>query len=693
MLIKYLDLKQNKFLQNIFLVIFFLINTNFFAQVIPTKLFEDISNYKIGDDRSKLMEISDIVFNSTNDSAKSILVEKEILNFLKSNISYDAKDFACRQLRVIGSEVSAIELRDFLLDDNTCDIARYALENIQIESIDKLLISALPQVSKKNKIGIINTLGMRKSEISVKVLAKIISVNDEELSITAVSALGNIANEECKFVLEKHFNIPNENLRNKIFSAYLNCIQKTSSNSYSDYLKLYNTNNLPTPIKQAALAGIINFYDNKVDVIQKRILSEPNDFRFIPISKIKELPKETDFSIFAKLLSKLESANQIQLLGSLECVGKSNVKPFVLEMLESKNELVRISAIKALKNIGDKNDIIALTKIAAATSGSEADYARLTIDLMKDSNVDDEIIKNINSVDDNVKLELIRAVGSRNIKSALKDIFELAKSENKNIRSEAFKTLGEIASEENLKDLLNVLVQQKEVSDKRKVEKTISNIISKTESKNNSANLLIDEYNKNINADSKISILRLLGFTDSDNAHLTLIEALKNENEQIKIAAIQGLSNWSTPKPMNDLLSAAENSSNENIKSAALKGYTNFIELNKNITPSEKIDLYKKSLKLSQTDNEKNIALDCIGHIDDFESLNIFKSYINQPELKQTIDDGINRVAWHLHKLNPEKVKEYILYFLDNVKDEKFQTKNSELINVIDRFIMERDGK
>lgn len=43
---------------------------------------------------------------------------------------------------------------------------------------------------------------MRKSEISVKVLAKIISVNDEELSITAVSALGNIANEECKFVLE-----------------------------------------------------------------------------------------------------------------------------------------------------------------------------------------------------------------------------------------------------------------------------------------------------------------------------------------------------------------------------------------------------------------------------------------------------------------------------------------------------------
>ena len=98
-------------------------------------------------------------------------------------------------------------------------------------------------------------------------------------------------------------------------------------------------------------------------------------------------------------------------------------------------------------------------------------------------------------------------------------------------------------------------------------------------------------------------------------------------------------------------------------------------------------------MKLSKTNNERNIALDGIGHIDNFESLEVFKSYINQPEIKETVDDGINRVSWHVFKDDPEKVKKYITDFMKQVKDEKFQNKSQQLLDVIDRFIKKRDGK
>ena len=70
-----------------------------------------------------------------------------------------------------------------------------------------------------------------------------------------------------------------------------------------------------------------------------------------------------------------------------------------------------------------------------------------------------------------------------------------------------------------------------------------------------------------------------------------------------------------------------------------------------------------------------------------FESLEVFKSYTNQPELKETVDDGINRVSWHLFPSNPAKVREYVQYFLNEIKDENFQKKNKQLLDAIDRYV------
>ncbi|MBK8946251.1 MAG: HEAT repeat domain-containing protein [Ignavibacteriae bacterium] len=693
MSIEHLEITQKVTIKNIFLFFFILFYSNFYSQIIPQNLFNDISKYKIGDDRSKLTEISSIIVNSLSDEKKVKTIEAELLNFIKSDLSYDAKFFASRELRIVGSEKSINDLKEFLQNEKMSSLARYALESIENEKVDILFCETIPKVSKENQIGIINSLGVRKNKFSIKILSELLNNNDEYIRVSAASALGKIANEDCLPILENHFSVSNMNLRNEIFHSYINILDKISieKNVHSKYLKLYESDNIPNSIKQAALLGLLNSSSNLSEEILVRIKNEPNELKFIPISKIKYLPKETDFTNFAKLLTSLSAENQIQLLGVFEIIGCEKTKPFIKNLIDSENEHVRIAAIKSLRKIGNKDDVIFLANTATEKEGDEKYYAREILDVINGQNVDESIMENLKNNNEKLLPELIRSAGNRKILNAVNQILELTKSENKIVKSESFKTLEEIATINDINKIINILKLQKDNGDKRKAEFTISTILKKSDNKNVAADQIIIEFNESKNDNDKFSFLRLLGQTENDNAYNILVKELNNPNKEISLSAINGISLWKNSKPRDILLNVAQQSDGV-IQSAALKGFTNFIEIDKDLMVDQKIEFYKKSLELSKTSNEKNIALDGIGRIDDFKSLDIFKTYINQSDLKETVEDGINRVGWHLHKSNPEKVKEYILYFIENVEDEKFKAKNSELVKVIDRFIKQRDS-
>jgi len=101
------------------------------------------------------------------------------------------------------------------------------------------------------------------------------------------------------------------------------------------------------------------------------------------------------------------------------------------------------------------------------------------------------------------------------------------------------------------------------------------------------------------------------------------------------------------------------------------------------LNDEEKFELYKKSLQYSKSGNEKNSALDGIGRINKFESLEILKTYINQPQIERTVNDGITRVSWNLRNDHPEKIKEYITELLPQINTVRFQTKSKNLLKEI----------
>ncbi len=664
------------------------------VKVITDETFNSIAKYEYGQDRTNLTKFSYILDSLEISETSRTIAEENILDFLQSDATFASKQFACRELRKIASENSVDILSDMLLNEKTTNIAKYALENIPGSYVDKKLAEILPPASSKIKIAIVNIFASRKSKNSVDIISKLLSDKNTDISNYAASALGKIATGKSMLTLKPYLKSPDKNFRAIVLDSYLLCLDEIAKDNTQkaniEFIELYNSN-IPLNIKLAAVTGIINTAKDKAGKILEIIKSEPDNIKTIAIPKIRKLPRTTNIIAFAELLDNLSPTNKIQMLSVFEDLKNKDVKPYVKKLLKSDMVLVRIAAIKTITNIGDETDVLSLANIAAANNDDEAGYANLSLQLLKGKNVDRTIVSALQKANDKIKIVLLKAIKNRPINSAFNSVIPYTKSDNKKLSSEAFKTLAEISTDKNLRNLISLFNELNDKTTEYKLERSLGKVLTNYPT-NKNAELLIENYNLSNDTETKLAILRLLGFTNDDNVLEFLKGKIKSKNYEIRKAAIQGLSNFSQPKPIKYVKQIIKSATDEKIKSIALNGFVKFIKTDRNLKPCERTELYKEALPFATTSNERNLVLDGIGHSDCFESLEVIKPYINQPDVKGTVDDCINRVSWHLHKNDPERVKKYVSWFLSKIKDDKFQKKNKFLLNVIDKFIKNRDA-
>jgi HEAT repeat protein len=226
------------------------------------ELIEKIKKYDWGQSRAALVEFDDNLRKVYGNKEKLKKVEDGLLDVLESSDSTRAgKQFACRQLGIIGTERSVPALAKMLTSEETSDMARYALERIPGATVDDALREALPKATGKVQVGIINSLGRRRDSKSVSVLGKLVSDSDAMVAEAAVAALGMIADSQASEALAQAKDKVSAGLQVPVLDAYLKCADQFTAQGQKDkalaiYKELYKPDK-PTPIRTAALRGII----------------------------------------------------------------------------------------------------------------------------------------------------------------------------------------------------------------------------------------------------------------------------------------------------------------------------------------------------------------------------------------------------------------------------------------------------
>ena len=166
------------------------------------ELLGKIKTYDFNKSRADLVAISDMIRDASGKPEMKAM-EKQLDEFLKSDATYAAKDFVCRELSVAGTEASVPALASMLTDEKVSDIARYALERIPGTAVDDALRQALPKANGNAKIGIINTLGVRGDKKAVDAIAKLTGDANETVAVAAVAALGRIDDKSATEAIAK----------------------------------------------------------------------------------------------------------------------------------------------------------------------------------------------------------------------------------------------------------------------------------------------------------------------------------------------------------------------------------------------------------------------------------------------------------------------------------------------------------
>jgi type 1 glutamine amidotransferase len=223
--------------------------------------WEKVKTYDFGDSRQPLTEISDEIRKAYGKPEELKKFEASLLDVVKSDAKYAGKQYACRELSIIGTEQSAPVLAPMLTNQEYSDMARYALERIPGEAVDKALLAALPKAEGKAKVGIVNSLGERGCKPAAGEIAKLVDNSDKVLAGAAISALGKIGGPDALKALDKALGSAPDNQKMVVYDAYLKIAEKmVAAGNKADAQKIYlslNKQGVPQLVRTAALKGMV----------------------------------------------------------------------------------------------------------------------------------------------------------------------------------------------------------------------------------------------------------------------------------------------------------------------------------------------------------------------------------------------------------------------------------------------------
>jgi HEAT repeat protein len=416
-----------------------------------------------------------------------------------------------------------------------------------------------------------------------------------------------------------------------------------------------------------------------IGIVIDALKGNDESMQSMAISLIRDMPGAAVTKILARELPNLSVKGQVQLLSALADRGDRTALPAVVGATISKDQSVKIAALRALGQLGNASSVDLLAEKAAAARGEEQKAARESLYRLRDPNVDGVILTRIGKVAAKVKVELIKSAGERNIVTGVEVLLKTARDEDSKVRRESFKVLKAIAGPKYLAALVELLVGVQSSSDRREAEKTVTAVAHKISDKNRQAEAVLAKLPSVKEEPSRCSLLRVLGKIGDDSALAVLHAGLKDKSAAVKEACIRSLAEWPTAEPMADLLKVVQGTDNKLHHVLALRGYVRLIGLESNRPAQETIGMYKQAMELASNVSEKKMVLSGLANIKSLAALVMASSYLEDKALQQEAEVAVVKIVEATGGSYPAESKAALQKIIQISKNEFLRKKAQEV--------------
>ncbi len=648
-----------------------------------------IVNYERGMDTQPLIAVEQLIRDSQNQPEQRKYIERRLAKLL-AGATLEGKSFICKQLWFIGTADSVPAVAKLLTDEETADMACYAIgQNPSLEA-GQALRDALGKAPPKLQIRIINLLGDRRDTLSVGVLGELVFDAENQVAEAVVAALGKIGGSDAMEILIRARAEGDSDLRFAATDAYIRCaenlVAESKTKQASVIYKELAGKDEPAIIRSAAIKGLADTGgQGAVTIVIAALQDQARMVRSTARGCVRTMQGEGVTELLASELPKKSPDEQVLLIGALADRGDPVALPAITELSKSENSEVRKAALHAVGKLGDASSVGFLVYAAAGASSSEERGAAMnSLTLLSGNVVDDAIVKAMQSSQDSMRSELVQVLYDRNAAGAVPALLTEAENPDSKVRGAAFKALSRLAGEKDLPSLVKLLIRIQDDGSRRDAERAAVAVSRKISDEQRCANAVLAALRAEEHVPVKCSLLRILGGIANRKALETVVIASNEKEPAVRDVAVRALAKWPNTAAAEVLLDIYLQTENPTHRLLALRGFVRLLALPTQDCPVQKtLEMCRRAMSHAESTAEKKLVLSGLANVGDAEALIMVEPFLQIEEIRAEAAIAAIKIAGAIAQTNPGKAQIAMNKLLAGLQDENLRRQAEEVLRQI----------
>lgn len=281
---------------------------------------------------------------------------RDLAAVLASDVGTFEKAKACQQIAVLGGSEAVPALAALLGDPQLSAYARSALEAIPAPSAGEALLRAVAQLEGDLRIGVLNSVGVRRDAGAVPTLARFVGESDGPSAVAALSALGRIATPDATAVVVGALTRGPEALRGAAADACLASADTLLGDRQTGAaLRLYERVRRSTAPQHVRLAAasreMVALGAAGVPMLERHLASGDEATRAMALRTAREMPRPEVTDALVAVLPTADPDLQALLIPALAEREGEAARDAIAAMASNSVREVRLAALRALAPI------------------------------------------------------------------------------------------------------------------------------------------------------------------------------------------------------------------------------------------------------------------------------------------------------------------------------------------------------
>ena len=588
--------------------------------------------------------------NASNEAAAE--KQRKLIAILQSDAPPQDKAIPCKQLAIYGDKQAVPALAPLLANKDLSSWARIALEAIPGPEADEALRAALAKLQGNLLIGAINSIGVRRDQKAVGVLAGKLGDADLEVVAAAAVALGNIGGADAAKVLADKLASPRKEIVPAIAEGSVVCAERfLTDGKLAEATKIYDTvreADVPTQRRLEAIRGAILARESAgLPLLIEQLRSSSRAEFAMALRTARELKGRDVTEAIGAEFDRAGSDHQVMLLLALADRKDEAVFPRLLKAAQNSSKPSRIAALGSLDRFNDLSSVPVLLAGAADQDAEVARPAKATLTRMEGKPVDTALLNQLSQASGRTRQVIIELAALRRIEAAVPAVLSSIEDSDPGIRRAAISTLSTLGSDQQVSDLVRLLSKTQDADQRDGIERALTAICGRCGTK--CAPQILPLAKNNDSELRKIG-LRTLATIGGPEALAAVTAAVNDPDETVQDEAVGTLATWPNNWPddatvAEPLLNLAKSGRKPSYKVQGTRGYLLHLQETKKLSNAEKLAAIDRLLPLLKQPQEKRLAIATLGAIPTARSLELLTTFASEPALAEEASVGIVKIA------------------------------------------------